>query len=412
MLTLTADQQNAHDQFIAFLMDPIETVFVLSGYSGTGKSTLVGYILANLHKYYKTIRLINPKALDYDIALTATTNKAAEALQNLTGQPVSTIHSKLSLRVVTDPLTGVSSLTPSNHEKVENTLLFVDEYSYVDHQLMGHIFQRTRNCKIVFVGDPAQLTPVKSADVPVRAANFKEAKLEQVVRQAEGHPIIALSAKFRDTVNSGQFFSFIPDGQYIQHLSREDFNTMVSAEFTRPDWKYQDSKVLCWTNNQVVAYNRWIRDQVAGDPDFQVEDYAICNKYLGVRGVSFKTDATVRITQISGPVTEYDVVGKRMMLDNRATFFVPDHRRDAKQRLKVARDAEDYHVAEQIETRWADLRAAYASTINKAQGSTYNKVFIDLDDIRRCNSGNQIARMLYVAISRARHQCILTGDLV
>jgi ATP-dependent exoDNAse (exonuclease V) alpha subunit len=58
------------------------------------------------------------------------------------------------------------------------------------------------------------------------------------------------------------------------------------------------------------------------------------------------------------------------------------------------------------------LRAAYAQTINKSQGSTYDRVFIDLDDLARCSSGDQLARMLYVGFSRARHQVFLTGDLV
>jgi ABC-type glutathione transport system ATPase component len=94
-ITLTTDQQNALDTFISFLLDPIERVFVLSGYSGTGKSTLVKHILDYLPKYQKTLRLINPKATDYDVQLTATTNKAAEALQSITQYPVSTIHSVL-----------------------------------------------------------------------------------------------------------------------------------------------------------------------------------------------------------------------------------------------------------------------------------------------------------------------------
>ena len=65
-----------------------------------------------------------------------------------------------------------------------------------------------------------------------------------------------------------------------------------------------------------------------------------------------------------------------------------------------------------IERTWIDLRAAYAQTVDKSQGSTYDKVFIDLDDISHCTSGARIARMLYVAVSRARHQVIFTGDLV
>ena len=65
-----------------------------------------------------------------------------------------------------------------------------------------------------------------------------------------------------------------------------------------------------------------------------------------------------------------------------------------------------------MDNNWIDLRAAYASTINKAQGSTYKTVFIDLDDIKRCNSGDQIARMMYVGVSRASQRVWLTGDLV
>ena len=91
---------------------------------------------------------------------------------------------------------------------------------------------------------------------------------------------------------------------------------------------------------------------------------------------------------------------------------MPNHLADKNKRLKEAKANNEISVIAQIETEWIDLRAAYACTINKAQGSTFDRVFIDLDDIRRCNSGDQIARMLYVGVSRARHQVFLTGDLV
>ena len=68
-------------------------------------------------------------------------------------------------------------------------------------------------------------------------------------------------------------------------------------------------------------------------------------------------------------------------------------------------------VVAHIETQWIDLRNAFACTINKSQGSTFDAVFIDLDDVRRCNSGEQMARMLYVAVSRARNHVYLTGDI-
>ena len=73
-ITLTTDQQNALDSFQQFLCDPIETVFVLSGYSGTGKTTLVKYLLEELPNYMKVARLLAPKMFEYEVALTATTN--------------------------------------------------------------------------------------------------------------------------------------------------------------------------------------------------------------------------------------------------------------------------------------------------------------------------------------------------
>ena len=101
-ITLTNDQQNAMDAFNRFLCDPIETVFVLKGYSGTGITTLVKTLLELLPGFMKEAKLINPKMPTYVVELTATTNKAAETFSQITGMAVSTIHSFLGLRVKTD----------------------------------------------------------------------------------------------------------------------------------------------------------------------------------------------------------------------------------------------------------------------------------------------------------------------
>lgn len=409
--TLTQDQQSATEAFIQFLTDPIETVFVLSGYSGCGKSTLVSTLIDRLPAFIKMAKLIDPNQRDYTVELTATTNKAAENLSRITGSPVSTIHSFLGLRVQTDYKYNTTTLIARTHEKKEGYLLFIDEASYVDAQLLGYIFKLTQNCKIVFIGDPAQLTPVKSNGTPVFEANFSGAALTQVVRQAQNNPIVDLSTKFRHAVNSGQFFSFKPDGHHIQHLPREAFNAAIEAEFTRPDWKFQDSKILAWTNKCVIAFNHFVRNHVKGDPHFQVGDYAICNSFLSVGRQSIKTDQLVQITKISEDIECLGVPGNNFTLDGYISVFMPKTLASRNARIKSARADNNLGVVADIESTWIDLRAAYACTINKAQGSTFDRVFIDLDDIRRCNSGDQIARMLYVAVSRARDQVYLTGDL-
>lgn len=412
-ITLTPDQQNALEKFTQFLTDPSEQVFVLEGYSGTGKTTLVKTLLDQLPNLMKTAKLINPNLKKYDIELTATTNKAAENFGMITGMAVSTIHSYLGLRVHTDYETNTTKLIPSkNNSLKEGHLLFIDEASYIDRDLLGWIFKLTKNCKIVFMGDPAQLTPVKSSATPVFDANFNKAQLSQVVRQAEGNPIVDLSTKFRETVTSGEFFKFVPDGHHIQYMDRDTFNKAVETEFCRPEWRYSHSKFLAWTNKRVIDYNHHIRDRALGDPNFQVGDYAVCNKYVTSNKKNIKTDQLVCITGISGDTEKHGVLGNWMTLDYQVELFFPKSLEAKKNALKMARTLQEYNVVEEIENRWVDLRAAYACTINKAQGSTFDRVFIDLDDIARCNSGDQIARMLYVGVSRAREQVFLTGDLV
>jgi ATP-dependent exoDNAse (exonuclease V) alpha subunit len=97
-----------------------------------------------------------------------------------------------------------------------------------------------------------------------------------------------------------------------------------------------------------------------------------------------------------------------MDLDYTKRVFQPKSLADKNLAIKKARALERYHEVAVMENQWVDLRGAYACTINKAQGSTFGSVYLDLDDISRCNNGETIARMLYVAVSRARHHVFLT----
>jgi hypothetical protein len=411
-IQLTKDQQVALDKMFQFVLDNKEQSFVLEGYSGCGKSTLVRTFIDRLPSFIQSAKLIDPRFRELEVVMTATTNKAAENLQRITGMEVSTIHSFLGLRVQTDFQTGKTVLAESrNFQLAENCLVFIDEASYVDSDLFSKVYKRTRNCKFIFVGDPAQLTPVHMTHAPVFLSKLPTARLTEVVRQAKGNPIVELSTQFRHTVNTGEWLSFIPDGKTVTHLSQENFLKKVEEEFTRPDWKYLDSKILAWTNKTVIAYNHHINKLTKGDPNFQLWDYAICNSFTSSGNKSTKTDQTVQICGIQDHVERVGVKGKAFTLDNGMIAFMPNRLEDKKERLRIARADEDYATVSIIETQWIDLRSAFAQTINKSQGSTYDKVYIDLSDVARCNSGNQIARMLYVAISRARSQVFLTGDL-
>lgn len=412
-IVLSEDQQKAFEDFVGFMLDPHQMVFVLSGYSGTGKSTLVHYLVDHLPQIQKMAKLIDPETRPWEVQLTATTNQAADALAFLTGEEVRTIHSFLGLRVETNYRTGETTLIPRDrHDVKEGFLLFVDEASYCDTLLLNLIFQQTNKTKVVLMGDRAQLLQFKSNVAPAFAAGFPGAHLSKVMRQAEGSPITSMATSFRNTVETGVWEQFQPDNHHIQWLTREHFEDQIRAEFTRPDWSCRDSKVLAWTNNTVIAYNQAIRDLAQGDPELKVDDFAVCNKFMKIGNHSIKTDQLVLITAVSELCQEHGVEGNMIEVDHRSTFFMPKRLADRKALLKYAKDHEDFSLVAYIDQYWIDLRAAYACTINKAQGSTYDTVFIDLDDLRRCRNGNTLARLLYVAVSRARYFVKFTGDLV
>ena len=409
-IELTVEQDAALEFFQEFLLDEDAKVMSLTGYAGTGKSTLVRILLGRLQGYIENWEKLTGDVFEWTVQLTATTNKAAEALSDITGIEVRTIHSFLGLRVAKNYDTGQTYLTTGKRAQiVYNYLLFIDEASMVDPTLLNLIFQQTHNCKIVFMGDPAQLTPVKHSSCPVFLAGFDEAKLTQVVRQATGSPINALATQFRETVSSGVWAPFTPDGEAIIHLGREEFDQKVMKEFDRTDWRYNDSKVLAYTNHRAVSYNNALRQHIKGSPELQKGDYAICNSYVRVGADKIVTDALVRISEVEKSEEKHGVEGRYVLIDDRIRVFAPYRFQDTKALAKWALDNKNWKTQQELES-WIDLRAAYAQTINKSQGSTYDKVFIDLDDISTCTSGNQIARLMYVGVSRARYKVFLTGD--
>jgi ATP-dependent exoDNAse (exonuclease V) alpha subunit len=418
-ITLTNDQEAAFNAITAFLVSPSKKFFVLSGYAGTGKTTLVNHMLNNMDNIIKTAKLLNPKTANMELLLTATTHKAAAALSSATSAEVITIHSALGLIVETNYKDNTTKLVVRSDKQadfIKDTILLIDESSYIDNKLLSAIQKRTIDCKVIYIGDPAQLLNVGCAYSPVFNAGLPEATLKEVVRQAKGNPIIELASEFRGVLDTGKFFSFKPDGNHIRHVSTEDFQALIKASFSSPGHKPDTSKILAWTNKRVIAYNEFVCNALRGTSEFAAGDNAISNSYVAATKGSVKSEQDVVISTIN-PTTKYSVDGYDLTLVGYTkTFFMPKvwqtPNNYRKQIIKWAGNrAYNGFIKEFSESR-IDLRHTHACTINKSQGSTYDNVFIDLDDLKKCNSGNQLARLLYVAVSRARNHVILTGDLV
>ena len=193
-MQLTDDQKAAHAAFTAFMVSP-DKEMVISGPAGTGKSTLLKYMMQD-QDHIKISKLMGDSPIT-DWRLTATTNKAAEILQGSTGEEAKTVHSMLGIQVRPDYKTGKQKLARKNNAEVlSNALLVIDECSMIDRQLDKLIQQSTFKCKILYVGDHCQMAPVMEDLSPIFQRNTP-VHLRQVVRSQHTPAITALCEQLR-----------------------------------------------------------------------------------------------------------------------------------------------------------------------------------------------------------------------
>jgi len=148
----TECQEKAGKTFLAFLVSPNKHMCI-SGPPGVGKTHMLDSMIDMLPNTERICNIMGAEPL-VDIKLTATTNKAAEVLQErFPKRDVTTIHSCLGLTVRDDYRTGkTNTVKGKNFNYLQDTLLLMDEASMADTQLLKLIEEATnRNCKIVFI---------------------------------------------------------------------------------------------------------------------------------------------------------------------------------------------------------------------------------------------------------------------
>lgn len=411
----TKGQLDGWELFAKFYLAPLETVMLLKGYSGTGKSTLVRMLIDKLPKLDEMCRLVDPNWQGYKVVLTATTNQAALSLSQATGgkHDTATIHSTLGLRVVNEDYKrrGQTKLVAYRKEKLTNALIFIDEASYIDKELLGLILGQTENCKIVFIGDPAQLTPVGSLYMPAFEMNRNQIELTELVR-FDGGPISEMVNNFRDTVltNTWHKMKIVPG--VIDHVGPADFRAMALDAFKNED-KWGVSKILAFYNDTVVGYNNEMSRHLLGTHELQPGQRVSSNGSATQGSSRIFNNEEVLIESIN-KTSRFGVEGKEITLKNKgsSTWFMPDSRAEGQAAHRRAAALDDYEAMKEMVDEWVDLRPDYAKTVNKSQGSTYDTVFVDLGDIYKgARTANQLARYLYVGNSRCRSRIVMTGDL-
>jgi len=418
IVPLNAGQQAAADGFMKFLFGP-EKELCISGPGGVGKTYLLSYLIDHvMPEYHKMCQMMGIPPLYTEVVMTATTNKAAEVLATATQRPTSTIHSFLSLVIKENYETGVTYLDRGKGWTIHyNQIIVIDEASMIDTPLRKLIHEGTMNCKIIYVGDHCQLSPVMEAISPVYANNLPFYELEEQMRTTIPE-LQAVNAQLRETVKTGVFHPIKAVPGIIDWFDGDQMEAEIARTFKQ---QTHEARILAYTNQRVIDYNAHIRELRGLGADFTVGEFLVNNSNVTLSSNTMHVEEEVEIIDIASQHEFIDIEGQAELevvtctLQNRYSevyrdVMVPVDRDHYTKLLKYyakQRMWRTYYALKNL----PDLRQRDAATVHKSQGSTYDTVFIDLHDLSTCRHPDQAARLLYVAFSRARHRVVCYGEL-
>lgn len=415
---LNQGQQAAADGFFQFLFGT-DKELIMSGPGGVGKTFLMGYLIDQvMPQYLSTCKMMGIPAEYTDVVMTATTNKAAEVLTEATGRPCSTIHSFLNLTMREDYKTGRVHLTKGAKWKVhQSTILFIDECSMIDSDLRRYILEGTARCKIVYVGDHCQLAPVTETLSPVYRDKLPFFELTEQMRTNIG-ALQATNLQLRQTVETGEFKPIRIVPGVIDLLSDEEMEYEIGRQFAE---QTHDKRILAYRNDRVIEYNEHIRGVRQLPEQFVKGEFLVNNNAITLSNGMIRVEEEVEIERQDDP--EMMPVDHNVELEYRLTTLknrrgemyynamVPVDREHHLKLIKYYAKQKNWDRYFFLKNNFPDLRQRDAATTHKAQGSTYDTVFIDVGDLSTCHNPNVVARLLYVAFTRARQRVMLYGTL-
>jgi exodeoxyribonuclease-5 len=238
-IVLSKDQEEAYDKLITWTKNFDNNKFKLTGYAGTGKSTLIS-------KLQKDCKL--------SIAYTAFTGKASNVLRNkLNANDVEYAYVGTIHRLIYEPrkISEKETIFILKKELKDIELIVIDEASMLGKRLLTDL--ESFDIPLLLVGDKGQLPPVKDeAGVDL---NESDAFLNVIHRQAENNPIIMFSKDIRENKH-------IPYGRYAKNILKLSQRETKHADFINKileNYKIDKDIVLCGYNRTRQFFNKEIR---------------------------------------------------------------------------------------------------------------------------------------------------------
>lgn len=418
---LNREQQQSFMDVIKFINHPTENFMSLSGGAGTGKTYFIAQVAKGILRHKEAHSPL------HTVAVTATTNKAVAVIAEAIGDLISdveTVYSFMNLRVSENYRTGVIRIVPTRNWCVHSgTLLIIDECSMINKELFKWLDKGLDNtCKILFVGDQNQLAPIKEDLSPIYTQGYSVSKLTIPVRNAGQPALVALCEQMRETVQTGIFTPIVEVPGVIDLIDGTQLKGILEREYSIED---PTRRVLSYTNHRVIEYNIHIRGLRGYSAPFEIGEILSNNSSTVGSGHSANTlytDQLVRVTNILEDQEDLNIIQgcKVRVISMEVEDIITDaiysitcfaDISDRAEVLKYYSSRKEWDRYFKVKNGFPDLRSVAASTIHKAQGSTYESVIVDLGDIGKCTINSQTARMQYVALSRPRTRLYVRGKL-
>lgn len=440
----TASQLKLIDAFGRFLALPDEeNIMLIKGFAGTGKTSLVSAM----------VKVINE--MEISTVLLAPTGRAAKVFSSFAGVPAFTIHKKIYRQKTSGDGFGSFALNWNSHK---DTIFIVDEASMIAdslqeqsvfgsgrllEDLFSYIFQGS-NCKLIIIGDSAQLPPVGFAESPALDKQVLEHYglkvndffLSEVVRQDEHSGILGNATAIRNGIEADESVFKLP---LLKAKGTDDVRRIGGDELIQEiSWCYdhygvEETLVVCRSNKRAGLYNKGIRGSIlyreeelvpgdwlmvvknnyfwlAGNKDVDfiangdILEVLKIRKYEEIYGYRF---ANVVLRLPDHHETEIEV---KILLDTLGTdtggfsmaeqqkFYnvvIEDYTEEKNRRKKLELMRQNpYYNALQV-------KYAYAMTCHKAQGGQWKAVFIDQGVVNEEDKGRDYLRWLYTALTRS-----------
>lgn len=392
-IVLTKKQSKGLDIAIQRYKDG-EKYTVISGYAGSGKSTLVKYIIAALSNFD-----INP---DKDVVYTAYTGKACTVLQQKGNANVLTL-----CKLLYDyKLLPTGSYIRKPKSTIPYKIVVVDEVSMAPTELMQQLAKH--NCYIICLGDPGQLPPIL-ADDNNHLLDKPHIFLDEIMRQAQESEIIRISMDIREgrplQYHRGEEVCIYPKSDISQGMlswadqilvatnkTRHFYNTEMRKILGKEGEPQNDDKIIFLRNDWDILSDKetpivngtigYLKNPVISG--FQIPKWAGPERYVSMLISKIKTESNETYQNL-------DLDYKMLQTGKPGISWKTKYRLNRNKRVCYPNPLE--------------IAYGYAITVHKAQGSSWGKVLVVEENFPTVREEHK--RWLYTAVTRAEDKLVL-----